>query len=89
MSFLRASVAQSISFSRTSGLPAVTEPFGFHPWDLTPAKLHPSVKSYLWSADQTSLIQVEQDIPKLAGSAIVLDWHQVLGTDRSSSRNTQ
>jgi hypothetical protein len=71
------------------GLPAVTEPFGFHPWDLTPAKLHPSVKSYLWSADQTSLIQVEQDIPKLAGSAIVLDWHQVLGTDRSSSRNTQ
>ena len=43
----------------------------------------------LWSADQTSLIQVKQDIPKFAGSAIVLDWHQVLGTDRISSRNAQ
>ena len=71
------------------GLPAVTEPFGFHPWDLTPAKLHPSVKAYLWSADQSSLIKVEQDIAKLTGSAVVLDWHHVLDTDRQSSRNVQ
>ena len=68
------------------GLPPVTEPFGFRSRDLTPARLHPSVKSYLWSADQSSLIKVEQDIARLTGSAIVFDWHQVLDTDRASSR---
>ena len=68
------------------GLPPVTEPFGFRSSDLIPARLHPSVKSYLWSADQSSLIRVEQDIARLSGSAIVFDWHQVLDTDRATSR---
>ena len=67
-------------------LPAVT---GFRTSDLTPAKLHSSVKSFLWSADQTFLIKVEQDIPKLPGSAIVLDWHQVLDTDRIKTRRAE
>ena len=47
------------------------------------------MKAYLWSEDQSSLIKVKQDIPKLTGSAIVLDWHQVLDTDRQTSRNVQ
>ena len=72
-----------------SVLPAVTEPFGFRTSDLTPAKLHSSVKSFLWSADQTFLIKVEQDIPKFPGFAIVLDWHQVLDTDRIKIRRTE
>ena len=71
------------------GLPPVTEPFGFRTTDLTPAGLHSSVKSHLWSQDQTSLVKVEEDIPKLPGSAIVLDWHQVVGTDRITSRHTE
>jgi hypothetical protein len=40
------------------------------------------VKAYLWSQDQPSLVKAEEDIGKLPGSAIVLDWHQVLDTDR-------
>ena len=64
------------------GLPQVTEPSGFHPWDLVPDRLDSSVEAYLWSADQSSLIKVDQDIAKLTGSAVVFDWHQVLGTDR-------
>ena len=47
------------------GLPPVTGPFGFHPWHLTQAGLESSVKAYLWSADQSSLIKVEQDLAKL------------------------
>ena len=53
-------------------LPPVTEPFGFRNADLTPARLHPSVKADLWSQDQRSLVKVEEDIAKLPGSAIVL-----------------
>jgi hypothetical protein len=56
------------------GLPPVTEPFGFRNTDLTPAR----------SQDQRSLVKVEEDIARLPGSAIVLDWHQVLDTDRIS-----
>ena len=40
------------------------------------------MKAYLWSQDQPSLVKAEEDIGKLPGSAIVLDWHQVLDTDR-------
>jgi hypothetical protein len=59
----------------------VTEPFGFRKTDLTPARLHLSVKAYLWSQDQRSLVKVEEDIAKLPGLAVVLDSHQVLDTD--------
>ena len=63
------------------GRPPVTEPFGFRKTDLTPARLHLSVKAYLWSQDQRSLVKVEEDIAKLPGLAVVLDSHQVLDTD--------
>ena len=85
-------VSQDLSGTRhflSQGFCQFPEPFGFCSSHLTPARLHSSVKSYLWSADQTSLIKVEQDIPKLPGSAIVLDWHQVLDTDRLTTRRTE
>ena len=84
--------SQDLSGTRhflSQGFCQLPEPFGFCSSHLTPARLHSSVKSYLWSADQTSLIKVEQDIPKLPGSAIVLDWHQVLDTDRLTTRRTE
>ena len=41
----------------------------------------------MWSADQSSLIKAEQNIAKRTGSALGLDWHRVLDTDRPSFRN--
>lgn len=41
----------------------------------------------MWSADQSSLIKAEQNLAKLTGSALGLDWHRVLDTDRQSFGN--
>eukprot|EP00435_Cladocopium_sp_Y103_P033518 s1070_g8.t1 len=53
------------------------------------SELHPSVKAYLWAPNQQTLVRVEGDLPKLRGSAIVYDWHQVLDTDRISKWRTE
>ena len=88
VSFLRTSVVQGISFPRASA--SFLSPLVFvvrillqqgciRVWNHICGRL----------TKQTSLIKVEQDIPKLPGSAIVLDWHQVLDTDRLTTRRTE
>eukprot|EP00435_Cladocopium_sp_Y103_P057976 s552_g20.t1 len=57
--------------------------------ELEIVEVHLSVKAFLWSPDQHSLVRVEGELPKLQGSAIVYDWHQVLDTDHISKWRTE